>query len=250
MEGVLSLSLPYLYLAHVMLISVRVGAALMFAPIWGHPGIPQTMRVMMVFAIALGIAAVTPFNPIAYNNPGLVIPSEVLIGTLLSMSVRIAFAGLHMGGQLMSYHLGFSTVQAIDPQTQNRSTLMSVFMTIFGYVLILATDQHHEMIRALARSYELFPIGTQIQTGQWFDMLIQTSQQVFVIGWKIALPVFIATFLIEMTVGFLSRMQPQINAMVVTAPLKLLVGLFVLGASLSFLPRALGVVMETAILRK
>lgn len=204
----------------------------------------------MVFTIALGIAAATPFYPQAYTNPGLVIPGELLIGILLTMGVRIAFAGLHMGGQLMSYHLGFSSVQSIDPQTQNRSTLMSVFMTLFGYMLILATDQHHQMIRAIARSYELFPIGTPVQAGQWFDVLIQTSHEIFIIGWKIAMPVFIATFLIELTVGFIARMQPQINTMVVTAPLKLLVGLFVLGASLSFLPKALGTVMDIAILRK
>lgn len=250
MDGVLSLTIPYFYLSHVMLISVRVGAALLFAPIWGHPGIPQSMRIMMVFTIALGIAAVTPFYPQAYTNPGLVIPGELLIGILLTMGVRIAFAGLHMGGHLMSYHLGFSSVQSIDPQTQNRSTLMSVFMTLFGYMLILATDQHHQMIRAIARSYELFPIGTPVQAGQWFDVLIQTSHEIFIIGWKIAMPVFIATFLIELTVGFIARMQPQINTMVVTAPLKLLVGLFVLGASLSFLPKALGTVMDIAILRK
>jgi hypothetical protein len=38
--------------------------------------------------------------------------------------------------------------------------------------------------------------------------------------------------------------------MVVTAPLKILVGLVVLGASLAFMPRAIGSVMETMVLRK
>src|SRR5690349_22714081 len=60
------------------------------------------------------------FSTEAYSNPGLVIPSEILIGLLLSMGIRIAFAGLHMGGQFISYHLGFSAVQVIDPQTQNQ----------------------------------------------------------------------------------------------------------------------------------
>src|SRR5689334_3830274 len=143
MGAVLSLSLPYFYLAHVMLISVRVGAALLFAPIWGDPGIPQTMRILMVFAISLGIAAITPFSPAAYANPGLAIPGEVLIGTLLSMGIRLAFASLQMGGQLISFHIGLSAVQAIDPQTQNRSTLMSSFLTLIGYGLVLAADQHH-----------------------------------------------------------------------------------------------------------
>ena len=246
----ISLSIPYLYLLHVLIISIRVGSTLLFAPIWGYPGLPQYLRLMLVFSIAAGISVVVPFNAQALSNPGLVFPAELLIGLLLTMGIRIAFAGLHMGGQLVSYHLGLSMAQAVDPQTQNRSTLISGYFTMVGYVLILASNQHHVMFRALANSYNVFPIGASISTSQWFGALIEASKQIFIIGWKIALPVFLATFIVEVTVGFISRMQPQINTMVVTAPLKILVGLVVLGASLVFMPRVIGPMMDAMILRK
>jgi flagellar biosynthetic protein FliR len=246
----ISLSIPYLYLLHVLVVSIRVGATLLFAPIWGDPGLPQYLRVLLVFSIAAGIAVVVPFSPQALLNPGLVFPAELLVGLLLTMGVRIAFAGLHMGGQLVSYHLGLSAAQAIDPQTQNRSTLVASYFTMLGYVIILTSNQHHVIFHALADSYKAFPIGTSIATSQWFGALIEASKQIFVIGWKIALPVFVATFVIEVTVGFISRMQPQISTMVVTAPLKIIVGLVVLGASLVFLPRALGSMMGAMVLRK
>jgi flagellar biosynthetic protein FliR len=250
MDATISLAIPYFYIAHLLLISMRVGAALLMAPIWGHAGIPQQMRILLIFTISAGVASITPFSPKAYENPGLVIPTEILIGMLLSMGIRIAFAGLHMAGQFISYHLGYSSVQLIDPQTQNRSNMMSVFLTLFGYMMILTTDQHHNILRAISASYTTFPIGTVVQSSQWFEALMQASSQIFVIGWKIALPVFVATFLVELTVGLISRMQPQINAMVVTAPLKLLLGLSVFGASLAFLPRAVGAIMDSPILRK
>ena len=246
----ISLSIPYLYLLHVLIISIRVGSTLLFAPIWGYPGLPQYLRLMLVFSIAAGISVVVPFNAQALSNPGLVFPAELLIGLLLTMGIRIAFAGLHMGGQLVSYHLGLSMAQAVDPQTQNRSTLISGYFTMVGYVLILASNQHHVMFRALANSYNVFPIGASISTSQWFGALIEASKQIFIIGWKIALPVFLATFIVDVTVGFISRMQPQINTMVVTAPLKILVGLVVLGASLAFMPRAIGSMMDVMVLRK
>ena len=246
----ISLSIPYLYLLHVLVISIRVGSTLLFAPIWGYPGLPQYLRLLLVFSIAAGISVVVPFNAQALVNPGLVFPAELLIGLLLTMGIRIAFAGLHMGGQLVSYHLGLSMAQAIDPQTQNRSTLMSGYFTMLGYVLVLASNQHHVIFRALANSYTAFPIGASISTNQWFGALIEASKQVFIIGWKIALPVFLATFIVEVTVGFISRMQPQINTMVITAPLKILVGLVVLGASLAFMPRAIGSMMDAMVLRK
>jgi len=246
----ISLSIPYLYLLHVLIISVRVGATLLFAPIWGYPGLPQYLRVLLVFAVAAAISTVIPFNAAALSNPGLVFPVELLIGLLLTMGIRIAFAGLHMGGQLVSYHLGFSAVQTIDPQTQNRSTLMSNYFTMFGYAFVLATNQHHAIFRALADSYTAFPIGASLVSNQWFGPLVEASKEIFTIGWKIALPVFIASFVIEMTIGFISRMQPQINTMVVTAPLKIFVGIVILGASMTFVPRALGSMMNTMVLRK
>jgi flagellar biosynthetic protein FliR len=207
------------------------------------------MRILLVFSTALGIAGVTPFNERAYANPAVVIPMEFFIGLLLSMGIRIAFAGLHMGGHLVSYHLGFSAVQSIDPQTANKSSLISGFLTMFGYVILLVSDLHHGMLRALANSYGPFPVGTVLTAAQWFDSLMTASSQVFIIGWKIALPVFLTTFVIEVTVGFIARMQPQVNSMVMTAPLKLVIGIMVLGASLTFLPRALGTMMETVLIR-
>ncbi len=246
----ISIAIPYLYLLHVLLVSIRVGATLLFAPIWGDPGLPQYLRIVLVFSIAAGIAVVTPFTPQAYTNAGLILPTEFLIGLLLTVGIRIAFAGLHLGGQMLGLHLGFTAVQSIDPGTQNRSTVMSGYLTMIGYALILASNQHHVMFRALADSYKAFPIGSAISANQWFANVIDASRQIFVIGWKIALPVFLATFLLEVTVGFISRMQPQMNVMVMTAPLKILVGLVVFGASLAFMPRAIGPMIETIVLKR
>jgi len=250
MDGIISLSIPYFYLIHVLVVTVRVGAALLLAPIWGSTALPQYLRIILIFSIAAVIASVVPFNEQAYSNPGLILPAEFLIGLLLSMGIRIAFAGLQLGAQMVSHHLGFSMVQTIDPTTANRSTLMSSYLSMLGYVLILAADQHHTILRSLAASYTAFPAGTIVQSGQWFDTLMQAAGQIFIIGWKIALPVFVTTLLLEMTVAFVARMHPQISIMVVTAPLKLYLGMLVLGASLAFFPRAIGDAFNLMVLRK
>src|ERR1051325_10896662 len=187
----ISLSFPYLYLFHVSVISSRVGATLLFAPIWGDPGLPKYLRALLVFSIAAAMSVFVPFQLAALVTPAMVFPAEFLIGVLLAMGIRIAFAGLQMGGHLISYHLGFSTIQTIDPQTQNRSTVMSTYITMIGYVMVLASNQHHILFRALADSYKAFRIGASITTNEWFGTLMQASKQIFIIGWKIALPVFL-----------------------------------------------------------
>ena len=250
MDGIVSLAIPYFYLIHILVVAVRVGGALLFAPIWGYSGFPQYLRIILIFSIAAAVASVIPFNEAAYENPGLVLPAEFLIGLLLSIGIRIAFAGLQFGAHMVSSHLGLSMIQTIDPTTANRSTLMSGFISMVGYCLILAADQHHTILRTLASSYTAFPVGTIVKSSQWFDTLMSASSQIFIIGWKIALPVFLATLLLEITVAFIVRMQPQISLMVVTAPLKLYVGMLVLGASLAFFPRAIGDAFNLIVLRK
>jgi flagellar biosynthetic protein FliR len=250
MTGALSLSIPYFELIHVAVVFVRIGSALLFSPIWGHPGLPHYLRVLLAFSTSVIIADVTSVDAEAYSNPLLLIPSEFLIGLLLCMGVRIAFAGLHLAGQLVGYHLGFSAVQTIDPTTANRSTLMSNFMTMAGYALVLATNQHHTILRTLITSYKTFPVGNTLQPAQWFDSLFGATAQMFIIGWKVALPVFVATLLVEVAVALVSRMQPQINMMVVSVPLKLCVGILALGASLAFLPGVLASALEITVLRK
>src|SRR2546421_5385853 len=133
MDGIISLSLPYFYLIHILVVSVRVGGALLFAPIWGSNALPSYLRILLIFSIWAVIASVVPYNEQAHANPGLVLPMEFLIGLLLSMGIRIAFAGLQFGAQMLSHHLGFSMVQTIDPATANRSTLMSGFLSMLGY---------------------------------------------------------------------------------------------------------------------
>jgi hypothetical protein len=68
-----SLTIPYLYLLHVLIISLRWErhySSLRF----GAPGLPQYLRVILVFSIAVGVSVIAPFNAEVYAHPGLVLP--------------------------------------------------------------------------------------------------------------------------------------------------------------------------------
>ncbi len=236
MGEIFAVQIPYFYIVHVLVVAIRVGAMLLFSPIWGSPAIPRQVRVLLVFATAAGLAPVIPFSEAALEHPELIIPGEFFVGLLLGMGIRIAFAVLHFAGQLVGFSMAFSAVQAIDPQTQNRSSLMSGYFTLIGYAVFLAADMHHEFLVAMQVSYESFPIGGVPQVADWFDLLMTTAGNIFIVGWKIGFPLFVVILLTDMTVGFLARMQPQFNAMILALPLKILVGLVVMGASLVVFP--------------
>ncbi len=249
MDDVFALQLPYFQVIHILVVSIRVGSMLLFAPIWGSPAIPRPVRLLLVFATAAGVSTVIPFNQAAYRHPELVFPGEFFIGLLLGMGIRIAFETLQFAGHLVGFSLGFSAVQAIDPQTQNRSTLMAGYFTMMGYALFLGADQHHEYIRAMTFSYETFPVGGIPAVETWFELLMSTAGNIFVVGWKIAFPLFLVVLLTDMSVGFVSRMQPQFNTIVLAMPLKVVVGLAALGASLVTFPSMVREISDFVVLR-
>ena len=83
----------------------------------------------------------------------------------------------------------------------------------------------------------------------WFDLLMTTAGNIFIVGWKIGFPLFVVVLLTDVSVGFLARMQPQFNAMILALPLKVLVGLVVLGASLALFPAIMREVSGFVILK-
>ncbi len=249
MGEIFALQVPYFYLIHVLVVAIRVGAMLAFSPIWGNPALPREVRLLLIFASAAGVAPAVPFSAAAMERPELVLPGEFFIGLLLGMGIRIAFAVLHFAGQLVGFSLGYSAVQSFDPQTQNRSTLMAGYFTMMGYAIFLAADQHHEFLRAMRFSYESFPVGGFPETASWIGLLMTTAGNIFVVGWKIAFPLFVVVLLADIAVGFVARMQPAFNAMILSLPIKVLVGLVAFGASLVAFPMIMREVADFVVLR-
>ena len=236
MDDIFRLQLPYNQIVHVLIVSVRIGAMLLFSPIWGSPAIPPQVRLFLVFVTAAGVSTVIPFNMEAYQHPEMVLGTEFFIGLLLGMGVRIAFAVLQFAGHMIGFSIGFSAVTAIDPLTKNQSTLMSGLLTMMGYALFLGTDQHHAFIRTMRASYDSLPIGSMPAVGTWFERLMAAGGDIFVFGWKISFPLFLVVLISDTAVGFLSRMQPQFNTIVLALPIKVLIGLVALGASIVTFP--------------
>ena len=85
MDDIFRLQLPYYQIVHVVIVGVRIGAMLLFSPIWGSPAIPGQVRLFLVFVTAAGISTVIPFNQAAYEHPEMVLGTEFFIGLLLGM---------------------------------------------------------------------------------------------------------------------------------------------------------------------
>jgi flagellar biosynthesis protein FliR len=157
-------------------------------------------------------------------------------------------AGAELAGHLASHQIGFSYGATIDPSSGVRST---VFVSLYGALAtltFLGVNGHHAVLRALAASYTGVPIGS----GEVDESILLSVRDmlgmVFVVGLRLAAPVLIVLFIVEIAEGLISRSAPALNFMIVGYPVRIVVGLFVVGALISTIPGVTASMIEQAVL--
>src|SRR5690606_7780571 len=92
-------------------------------------------------------------------------------------------------------------------------------------LMFLAIDGHLIMLEILARSFEFLPIGTLGLNADAFNQVARFGMVVFSSGILLALPVFGALLIVNLTLGILNRSAPQLTVFSVGFPMSLTLGL-------------------------
>ncbi len=219
------------------LLLVRPGALLMTAPVFGASFAPPMVRAGVLLLITLALA---PLVPLPANLDGtattIVAARELLIGLALAMAIRLLIAGAELAGQLAGFQIGYAYASLVDPQSGARNGMLSALYANLTLMVFLAVDGHHQLLQALVASYGAIPIGGGLPSGDLGSLVARLLGAVFVLGAKLAAPVVLVLFVVEVALGLISRAAPQLNLMVTAVPVRLLVGLVVLGATLTVVP--------------
>lgn len=224
-------------LTGIGLLIVRPGFLVATAPPFG--GLYTPARVKVALSIILGITLV-PFvqMPSALGTGALVVTMarEAAIGLALAMAVRILMAAAELAGYMAGYQLGFSYAATIDPQTGARNNVVASLYSSLTLLIFLAVDGHHALLRALARSYEVMPIGFGHVNESLPHTIAAMLGFVFVLGTQVSMPVVVVLLIVELAVGIVSRGAPALNLMVIGFPIRLIAGLAALAATIGVVP--------------
>jgi flagellar biosynthetic protein FliR len=223
--------LPALAAAYI-LVFARVGTMLMLLPGLGELNIPVRMRLTVGLLLA---AVLVPLHQSAYQiNLGSFGPligmlgSEMFIGAVLGLSVRLIMSSLQVAGSVIAQQMGLGFVTAVDPTLGQQSALVGNFLAMLGVTLIFATDLHHLVIAALNDSYKLFAPGEIPLLGDVAALTTRTVATAFRIGIQLSAPFLVFGLLFNLGLGILSRMMPQMQVFFVGLPLSIMLGLLIL----------------------
>ncbi len=206
---------------------VRVLALFSVAPVLSHRAIPARIKIALAVGVALVLLPNVPAPPLTdvLSASGLALLAQnIVIGVMIGFTVRIVFAALELAGEVIGLQTGLSFAGFFNPAMGAAQTATSSFMSLLALLMFVAIDGHLMLIHALAESFRLFPLaGGEFPLS--FDRVARLGGDVFTIGLTIALPFITVMMLVNIVLGVLARVAPQLNIFAVGFPLTILVGL-------------------------
>lgn len=200
------------------------------APILGHQSIPVQVKVALglffAFVMYPMAAGKTPVVNAEFVPFVLMLLKEVSVGLLMGFAAGLLLAGVRFAGELISIDTGLSVASLFDPESNTQASVISEFLYLTMLMVFLLLDGHHFVIEALYLSYTAVPIGGVMFSGAALTEMIKLSAFVFIVAMKLAAPVMVAMFLINVALSILSRVMPQMNIFALAFPLKIGAGLF------------------------
>jgi flagellar biosynthetic protein FliR len=223
---------------------VRLLGLFLMAPFFSHPMIPMRMRVALAF---VGTWATTNFwggveLPLLEIGPmAAAVAHEALVGATLGFATGLVFSGFALLGEFASIQGGLGAATVINPASGASSVVLTSMMQLFAVLLFLAVNGHHQLLQALALSFEHLPLGGIGATlsPEVFGAVASLGSLIFEVAVRLAAPVTAVMLLSNVAVGMLGRAIPQLNLMALHLPAHVGVTLLILGLGTGPLSQAM-----------
>jgi len=229
--------------AGFILVLARISPLFVVAPLFSSRQLPARVRTIVACALAVGLTPIAMHGQQIPNDVlalfGLVL-KELLVGLGFAMSLALLFAAVSSAGALLDMLVGFSFGAIVDPLTGNQSAVLTQLYGLVALAVFVAIDGTSWVIGGLARTYDLVPVTAAPDVRSLAAGVVATFTTIFSSALQVAAPVLLALVITDVAFGVVTRVVPQLNVFAVGFPVKVVVGLLVVAASLPFVSGWIG----------
>jgi flagellar biosynthetic protein FliR len=222
----------------VLMVGARVSALMVFAPFLGSATIAPRIKAGFTVALtALLYPAVTgDFPALSGAREWQVAGGEFVVGLIMGMTLQFVFEGVELAGQVAGFQVGHSLANLINPLSDVETPVLSNFYQAIALLIFLQLDVHHWVLRGLAKSFQYCPPGMVVASPLAAEQLWRAAGGMLVMAVQIAIPILLATILIDISLGFLGKASPQLPVLLVGISVKSVVAFLVIMGTLRFWP--------------
>ena len=204
-----------------VLVFVRVGAIVSFAPGFGEQFIPVRVRLVTAIAFSMITWPLLDHSTLSGTWDGLrlgrAIISEAAVGLLIGISLRLLVMALQLAGSIAAQTTALAQIAGAgvtpDPMPAIGNTLV-----LAGLALAMALDLHVKLAGAIVTSYDIVGFGGHMPAADVASWGVGRAMQAFSFGFSLAGSFLIAAFLYNVALGAINKAMPQLMVAFIGAP--------------------------------
>jgi flagellar biosynthetic protein FliR len=214
------------------LVLMRIIAFVVTWPVFGSANVPVTLKVLLALILAMMVFPTLHFTNTDLISMGdqiiMMSAREIFIGFSLGFLMRMFFFAVSVMGEIVSVTMGLSAAQLYNPAMGSQSNVVEQFELILATLFFLSFNGHHIFISGMVQSFTTVPVASMSLNYHAFATIGTAVQEILVIGLKMSAPVLVAVFMTNIAMGVLGRAVPQINVLVTSMPVTVMLGLVIL----------------------
>ena len=225
---------------YFLLILVRVSCFVYVAPLLGQTGIPNQVKIGLSFFTSILLYSVVARPELTYESVvgyAVIVLKEGITGLLIGLAANVCNSIILFAGNIIDMDIGLSMATEFDPINNAQVTLTGNLYNYFILMLLVVTDMHHYILRAFVDAFTVIPVNGQVFDWEHLMRSMTTYMgDMFVIAFRIILPVFACIMILNCILGIMAKVSPQMNMFAVGMQMKIMVGFVVLFLTVSLLP--------------
>ncbi len=210
----------------------RIGACFMVMPGLSSVRVPLQVRLFLAIAVTVGLLTFLwdRIYPFVDPQPQILLPmilSELLVGGLIGAMTRLYMEALRFMGSAMAMLIGYGgaggpAIEEPDPQAA-----LAAIISFSALLLLFVFDFHHEIIRALVSSYTVAPVNVFFNPQAALVDIADTVSDTFFLVIRLGSPFIAYAILVNLTIGFVNKLTPQIPVYFISLPFVIAGGLII-----------------------
>jgi flagellar biosynthetic protein FliR len=225
---------------------LRILALFSAAPLFNQRAAPTRLKVGLAALIAFVVVPGLPQPPVA-TDPAWLFFQQLAIGLAIGLALHVMFAAFSVAGDLLGLQMGLSFASFIDPQRNQAEPIVGSFLGLLATLVFLSMNGHLILVAGIAESFRAMPVGGDTPLASDWKGLALLGGTLFTLGVHMALPVLATMLILNLALGVLARVSPQLNLFAVGFPATILVGLLALALAMPLMGPFLESVLERGV---
>jgi flagellar biosynthetic protein FliR len=213
-----------------LLLFVRIASFLSFLPFFNYTAIPMSVKAAFAFWLSILLFPLTPKFAYEINTANIIlcVLNEAAFAFFVGMAIQLIFDVLKYAGEQISFVMGFTMANVLDPNAGVQTTIVSQFLTWVAILIFLSFGGDHIEILFLNKTLTSLPFGAFFSYHSVYEYFIDYMGKYFLLGVAMAFPIIAISLFGDIIFGMIMKTMPQFNLLVVGFPIKITIAFMVL----------------------